>query len=123
MQKILSCIESPNKNSNNFGIEYNVYQMSDGNYEGIIIINNETATIGNLIKRTLYDLFSDLIDNKCSIEPHNNCIKLTIQHRDHISKLLVKAIKHIISVFDILQKSLSAYNIWNFLTIGLNVQK
>jgi DNA-directed RNA polymerase subunit L len=112
LRKILSCIDSPTKDSSNtFGIEYNVYQISDGNYEGVIIINNETATIGNLIKKTLHDLVPDLNVNFCNIEHHNGCIKLIIQHREHINKLIIKTIKHIILTFDTIQKSLSTYTI------------
>lgn len=111
LQFILSHIESKDISSTSQGIEYSVYQLIEGTYECILQIANETYTIGELIKRTVYDLTPDIINIKYVILSHENSLKLTIQYKEHITKILKKALNVAIATFDSLQTQLTNYPI------------
>jgi len=54
LRYILSHVESIiNNESATNDIEYSIFQLTEGTYEGILQINGETYTIGELIKRTI----------------------------------------------------------------------
>jgi hypothetical protein len=104
---ILSYIESIiNVDIPNNDIEYNIFQLSDGVYEGNLIVRNETYTIGELIKDTIYSLIPDIINIKYVILYHDNSLKITIHYKEHITNILIKSLKYCISVFDLIQKQI-----------------
>lgn len=107
---ILSFIESPMSNEYSGQlIEYSIFQLSEGIYEGILIIKTETHTIGELIKRTIYELIPDIINIKYVVISHEDCLKITIQYKEHVTKILVKALKYCMSTFELLQKQFIKY--------------
>jgi len=111
LQFILSHIESKDISSSSQGIEYSVYQLVDGIYECVLQIMNETYTIGELIKRTIYDLTPDIINIKYILLSHENSLKIIIQYKEHITKILKKALMVAIATFDSLQNQFINYNI------------
>lgn len=98
IQFILSHIESNNNTDQT--ITYNVMQLSDGIYEGILVIKNETYTIGELIRRTSYDIMNNYIDIKYTILSHDDCLTITIHHIEHVSILIRNVLKCIINIFE-----------------------
>ncbi len=112
LRYILSYIESTiNNESFSQGIEYNVFQLTDGTFEGILQIINETHTIGELLKRTIYDLFPDIINVKYIIILHDDKLKITIQYKEHITSILVKSLKYCLATFDSLQQQFIQYKL------------
>jgi DNA-directed RNA polymerase subunit L len=112
LRYILSHVESINNNERtNHEIEYSIFQLNDGIFEGILLINNETHTIGELLKRSIYELIPDIINVKYIILSHEDKLKLTIQYKEHVTKILIKALRHCISIFDSLQKQFVSYKI------------
>jgi len=117
LRYILSHIESTsissniNSELNNQGIEYSVYQLVDGIFEGILQINGETYTIGELIKKTIYDLIPDIINVNYVIILHDDKLRINIQYKEHITSMLVKVLKYAISIYDSLQKQIIHYKL------------
>jgi len=109
LQTILSYIESINMQGFNQDIKYSVYQLKEGIYECVLEIMNETYTIGELIKRTVFDLMPDIINVKYVILSHENSLKITIQYKEHITKILQKTIRYCIATFDNLQTQITKY--------------
>lgn len=112
LRYILSYIESTiNNESISQGIEYSIFQLTEGTYEGILQVNNETHTIGELIRRTIYDLIPDIINVKYVIILHDNKLRITIQYKEHVTGILIKALKYCIATFDSLQQQFIQYKI------------
>lgn len=105
---ILSHVKSDNGYSNQL-IDYSVIQLAEGTYEGILIIKNETHTIGELLKRTIFELIPDIINIRYNVISHEDSLKLVIQYKEHVTKILVKVLKYCISTFEILQKQINEY--------------
>lgn len=109
---ILSYIESTISNeSSSQGIEYSIFQLSEGIYEGVLEIIGETYTIGELIKRTIYDLIPDIINVKYVIILHDDKLKINIQYKEHVTKILIKSLKYCLTTFDSLQKQFIQYKL------------
>lgn len=105
LQFILSFIESADIKVQ--GIEYSVYQLiENGVYECVLTIINETYTIGELLKRTTFDLYPDIINVKYIILSHENSLKMVIQYKEHVTKILKNVILTCINQFESLQKQL-----------------
>lgn len=112
LRYILSYIESTITNeSNSKGIEYVIYQLTEGTYEGILQINGETHTIGELIKRTIYELIPDIINVKYVIILHDDKLKISIQYKEHVTGILIQALKYCLATFDSLQKQFIQYKL------------
>jgi DNA-directed RNA polymerase subunit L len=112
LRYILSHIElAINKESNNQDIEYNIFQLTEGIYEGVLNIIGETYTIGELIKKTIYDLIPDIINVKYIILQHENKLQITIQYKEHVTGILVKSIKYCLTTFDKLQNQFKSYKL------------
>lgn len=111
LRYILSHIESSSSESNSQGIEYSIFQLTEGTYEGILQINGETHTIGELIKRTIYDLIPDIINVKYVIVSHEDKLRISIQYKEHVTGILVTALKYCLATFDTLQKQFIHYKI------------
>lgn len=112
LRYILSFIESTiNNESSSQGIDYSTFQLSEGIYEGIIQITGETHTIGELIKRTIYDLIPDIINVKYILSLHDDKLKITIQYKEHVTGILVKSLKYCLSSFDSLQQQFIQYKL------------
>lgn len=106
---ILSYIESLNNTNTNQSITYNVFQLSDGIYEGTLVIKNETYTIGELIRKTTYDIIPGIINIKYTILSHDDCLTLIIQYGEHVSSILIKVLKYIIKTFEQLHQQFIKY--------------
>lgn len=112
LRYILSYIESTiNNESTSQGIEYSIFQLTEGTYEGILQINGETHTIGELIKRTIYDLIPDIINVKYVIILHDDKLKISIQYKEHVTGILVRTLKYCLATFDSLQKQFIQYKL------------
>lgn len=112
LRYILSHIESTiNNESSSQGIEYSIFQLTEGTYEGILEISGETHTIGELIKRTVYDLIPDIINVKYIISLHDDKLRISIRYKEHVTGILVKSLKYCLSTFDILQKQFIQYKL------------
>lgn len=104
---ILSYIDSNSNQSSltqlNSNISYNVYKISSGDYEAILILDGETYTVAELIKRTMYDLKIDMKNIVYVKVSNENKIKMTIQYKEHVDSILIITLKQCIYTFDKLE--------------------
>lgn len=112
LRYILSYIESSTNNESiSKGIEYSIFQLNEGIYEGILQIIGETYTMGELLKRTIYDLIPDIINVKYIIILHEDKLRISIQYKEHVTGILIKALKYCLATFDSLQKQFTSYKL------------
>ena len=112
LRYILSYLESTiTKESSSVGIEYSIFQLTEGSFEGILQITGETSTIGELIKKTIYDLIPDVMNVKYVIVSHEDKLRITIQYKEHVTGILIKSLKYCLTTFDTLQKQFIQYKL------------
>lgn len=90
------------------GIQYTVVKLSAqaaGLNEGILQVPNETHTIGELLRRTVYELEPEI--SYVAYVANENRLVLTIRHVGDVTELLSRAIDHAMGVFDDLMRGIS----------------
>lgn len=80
--------------------QYTVVKLNSGISEGILRMIGETYTIGELIRRTVYDLNPNIVNVSYTIISHENNLNLSVRHTDNVTKILIDAIQHIIDTFE-----------------------
>ncbi len=86
------------------GVQFTVVQLEGGVSEGILQIPGETYTIGELVRRTVFDLTPELVNVTYVIVAHENKLVLTIRHTEDVVRVLSRAIQFAIGTFDELQR-------------------
>jgi DNA-directed RNA polymerase subunit L len=89
------------------GIQYTVIDLEAGLFEGILQVPGETHTIGELLRRTIYELVPDIAYVAYTIVSHDH-MHLTIRHTSDITKILLRALNSSIELFDKLQADIVA---------------
>ena len=103
----LRLIESAITNkTHNKSIHYAVVKQASGFYEGILQIPGETHTIGQLLRETVYNIDNKVSNVTYETISHENKLIFTVRYANDITKLLVKAINYLISVFDDIQRDI-----------------
>jgi len=90
------------------GIQYTEVELESGLMEGILQIPNETHTIGELLRRTIFDIAPDLASIEYEIVSHENRLVLTVRHTENVTRIIQRAVHHAINTFDIIQKGITA---------------
>lgn len=107
---IKSYLEAVDKAKLGNTISYSVVQSQEhGLYIGELTIQNETDTIGELLKKTIYMRGCESVTHRVS--SHEKELKIVIKHNESIDKILKIAIVDIIETFTSLITQLSNYNI------------
>lgn len=91
------------------GVQYTVVSLeAAGLSEGILQVPGETHTIGELLRRTIYELTPDIANVAYTIVSHENRLCLTVRHSEDVTRVLMRAISHAIATFDAIQHGISA---------------
>lgn len=90
------------------GVQYTVVQLEGGLVEGILQVPGETYTIGELLRRVVYELTPDIANVKYLIVSHENRLNFTIRHTEDVTRILTSAIQHAITIFGTIQRGISA---------------
>jgi hypothetical protein len=85
------------------GVQYTVVDLEDGLTEGVVRVPNETYTIGEIMRRTIFDLTPDIVNISLIVESHNNVMILTVRHTSDVTSIIMAAVDHAISTFDAIQ--------------------
>lgn len=96
--------ETPSGGFAHRGVQFTVMQLEEGLSEGVLQVPGETHTIGELIKRTVYELAPDIANVSYTIVAHENRLVLTIRHTDDVARVLARALQHAIATFDEIQR-------------------
>jgi len=89
------------------GIQYTVIQLEGGLTEGVLQVPGETYTIGELLKRTVFELEPGISSVTSLVISHENRLEVTIQHTDDVTKLLRAAIQRAIETFDTIRQGIT----------------
>ncbi len=89
------------------GIQYTVIQLEGGLTEGVLQVPGETYTIGELLKRTVFELEPGISSVTSLVIQHENRLEVTIQHTDDVTKLLRAAIQRAIETFDTIRQGIT----------------
>lgn len=92
------------------GIQYTVIDLEAGLYEGILQVPGETHTIGELLRRTIYDLVPDVAYIAYTIVSHDR-LQISIRHTSDVTKILLQALTSAIELYDRLQEGIMAARI------------
>lgn len=98
LRKILSAISGGEPH----GIRLTVAQLEGGVTQATLLIPGETATIGELLTRTTFELAS------VSNVTHTGSLVITLSCADDAAQLIRKAIGHSISTFEKIQRGIEA---------------
>jgi DNA-directed RNA polymerase subunit L len=90
------------------GVQYTVVQLEAGLSEGILQVPGETHTIGELLKRAVFELTPDIANVSYIVVSHENRLVLSLRHTEDITRILLGAIRHSIAVFDTLQRGIAS---------------
>ncbi len=86
-------------------ITYNVIKV-EGVNEGNLQILGETHTIGELLKRSVYDFDKDISYVAYNIVPHENRLNFTIRCNSDVNNIFKSTIKQLITTLDNMQKNI-----------------
>lgn len=106
LRMILSAI-----NSTSNSIKYTIISLENDLTEGILYIPGETYTIGELIKRFVYESAPEIASITYHIVSHENKLVLSIKHVSDVTAILVDAINSAIAVMESIQKNIVDINI------------
>lgn len=100
--------EAPSGGFAHRGVQYTVIELEAGLSEGILQVPGETHTIGELLRRTVYELTPDVANVAYSIISHENRLSLSVRHTEGVTRILMRAIHHAIATFDAIQRGVTA---------------
>ena len=100
--------EAPSGGFAHRGVQYTVVKLEAGLSEGILQIPGETHTIGELLRRTVFELTPDISNVAYTIVAHENRLSFSVRHTDDATPILMRAIKHAIATFDTIQRGITA---------------
>lgn len=89
------------------GVQYTVVQLQEGLSEGILRVPGETYTVGELLRRAVYDLVPDIVFVGYLVIAHENRLELTVRHTDDVARVLQDAVRHCLADFDVIQRGIS----------------
>lgn len=100
--------EAPSGGFAHCGIQYTVVALEAGLSEGTLQVPGETHTIGELLRRTIYELTPDISNVAYTIISHENRLSLSVRHTEDVTRILMRAIHHAIATFNSIQRGVSA---------------
>jgi hypothetical protein len=98
--------ETPSGGFAHRGVQYTVVQLGGGLYEGILRVPNETYTIGELLKRAIFELVPGVANDTYVVA--ENCLTLTVRHVEDVTQILARAIEHLVATFDAIQSGIAS---------------
>lgn len=79
---------------------------------GVLSVKGETNTIGQLLRRYVYELVPDISYVNCTSVPHEKSMNLTVCHAvpeaNDLKAIIVRAVKHSYAVFSKIQQEIRA---------------
>lgn len=76
--------------------------------KGVLVVKNETATVGNLLARSVYELMPDVAFAAYTCAPHEKTMRLTVEHTvpdpADVGGIVLRAVKHAYAIFATIQR-------------------
>lgn len=99
--------ETPSGGFAHSGVQYTVVELA-GLFEGTLQVPGETCTIGELLRRTVYELTPDVSYVAYTIVRHENRLSFSIRHTEDVTHVLSRAVQHAIATFDTIQRGVAS---------------
>ena len=83
-----------------------VVTAEENGAKAVLVVRNESSTIGNLLRRMLYELIPGIGYVGYTCTPHEREMRLTVVHSvggEDIGSIVLRAVKHAYTIFDTLQ--------------------
>ena len=93
----------------NKNISYVTIKLSENKYETTLKLYDEGYTIKELIKRTLFDKVSDIINIKDNVNIYENLLTINIIYNKNIDSILIEVLTDIINIYESLQSQFLLY--------------
>jgi DNA-directed RNA polymerase subunit L len=90
------------------GVQYSQVQLEAGLFEGVLQVPGETATIGELIRRVIYELTPEIAFVNFLVIAHENKMRLTVRHSEDVTSIISSAVRQAVSLFDEIQRGILA---------------
>jgi DNA-directed RNA polymerase subunit L len=90
------------------GVQLSVAPLEGGLAEAVLQVPGETHTVGELLRRTIYELEPGVAFVAYVILPHEGRLVLTVRLAGDVSRALLRGVQHAIAVFDTLQRGIMA---------------
>ena len=90
------------------GVQYTVVQLEEGLAEGVLQVPGETHTIGELLRRTVFDLAPDVAFVVYKLVAHENMMRFELRHTEDVTALLARAVQRAIATFDTIQRGITS---------------
>ena len=100
--------ETPSGGYAHRGIQYTAIMLEAGLAEGVLQIPGETHTIGELLRRAVFDLTPDIANVIYTIISHENRLSFSVRHVGDVTRVILRAVQHAIAVFDTIQNGITA---------------
>ena len=85
------------------GAQYSVVALGEGLNEGILHVPGETYTIGELLRRAVFDLYPGVSNVAYEIVSHESSLNFTVRHTEDVSQMLLRALRHSVATFEAIQ--------------------
>lgn len=106
--KILSYMENPEKQSSRTDIQLINVTSDNGINECIMHIVEETYTIGELLKRHIYEREPNINHISYTIDDNNKILIMTIKTRSDVMNLIIQGITDVIKIFEKIKRDISS---------------
>lgn len=90
------------------GAQFTVVQLQEGLSEGVLQIPGETHTVGELLRRAVYELSPDIVFVAYTVVSHENRLNFVLRSTEDVAGVLLAAARHCIATFDAIQRGISA---------------
>lgn len=90
------------------GVQYTVVELESGLAEGTLRVPNETHTIGELLRSTIFERTPSIANVAYVIVSHENHLSLSVRHTEDVTHVILDAIKFAIASFDTIRLGLAA---------------
>lgn len=89
------------------GVQFTVVGLEAGLTMGTLQVPGETHTIGELLRRSVYETVPDISYAAYSIVAHENQMTFQIRHTEDVTRILTAAVQHAIQIYDAIQRGIS----------------
>lgn len=86
------------------GIQYTVVTLESGLSEASLLVPGETHTIGELLRRSVYETSPEVSYVDYRIITHTAQLSLRLRHSDDVTATLLRALQHAVAIFDEIQR-------------------
>jgi DNA-directed RNA polymerase subunit L len=90
------------------GARYTVVDLESGLAEGLLRVPGETYTLGELLRRAVYERTPDIASVVYDVVAHENLLSFSLRHAGDVTRVLLDAAQHCVATFEAIQRGIAA---------------